>query len=201
MTLRRAVDAFLLTGAMTLGLSLSGAASAQTVFSDNFSAEPGVTSLNYTGFANWNVTAGCVDIFGPYGSPAVDLDGTCNLAGTLQTKTAFALTPGSYELRFDLGKNGSATENVTASVGPFLSQLITHTGAIGTPIQYVLPFTVAAGGNAAITFAHQGADNLGFILDNVVLQNVTNQAVPEPGALAMLLGTAAGGGLLWLRRR
>ena len=52
----------LLTQVTVLGV-LSGPVEAEIIFSDNFDTEPVPTfEHNYTGFANWTVTSGTVDI-------------------------------------------------------------------------------------------------------------------------------------------
>ncbi len=79
-------------------------ASAGVVLSDNFDAENGgATAGAYTGFANFNVTVGTVDILssgflgincvGGVGS-CVDLDGSSNAAGELVTKNSYAFSAG-----------------------------------------------------------------------------------------------------------
>lgn len=75
-------------------------ASASVVLSDNFDSEAGApTTLNYTGFANFNVT-GQVDLVGtgnPYGTTGtgsyVDLDGTSG-PGRITTKDFYSFNAG-----------------------------------------------------------------------------------------------------------
>jgi hypothetical protein len=75
------------------------------LLADDFNAEnDGFYKLNYTGFAHWEVTEGTVDLIGTspfddflpreYGLH-VDLDGSTNNAGRLQSRSTFALTRGT----------------------------------------------------------------------------------------------------------
>jgi len=85
-------------GALTL--ALASGAQATLVLSDDFDGE--TTSLNYTGFANWTVTDGTVDLvdhgtfsincFGGAGK-CVDLDGSTSNAG-IMTTSAYAFSAG-----------------------------------------------------------------------------------------------------------
>ena len=96
---------------LVLLFPLSGQAGV-VVLSDNFDSES--LGLNYTGFANWNVTAGSVDLIGqpdffdflPGNGRYVDMDGSTNQAGRLESKASFTINPGdSYLLTFDLAGN------------------------------------------------------------------------------------------------
>jgi hypothetical protein len=89
-------------------------ASAQTLLTDNFNAENGGNSaLNYSGFANWNVT-GQVDLVksgdfsvtcqGGTGS-CVDLDGSPG-PGRITTKNFFSFGAGD-RVRFQFGQSGN----------------------------------------------------------------------------------------------
>ena len=51
--------------AAALTAALTGAASAAPLFSDNFNAQNGgVGTLNFSGFTNWTVSNGSVDLIG-----------------------------------------------------------------------------------------------------------------------------------------
>jgi hypothetical protein len=183
-------------------MSLGGAAQAAVVFSDNFDTEN--LGLNYTSFANFNVTGGSVDLIGqpsffnfyPGSGRFVDLDGSAgsnnNPAGQISTKSSFGA--GNYLLTFNLG--GSArgdTNTVEVRLGNF-SQFITLASNAGLTTQ---SFAFATTGGA-LSFTNLGqSDNVGLILDNVQLAS----AVPEPATWAMMLTGFLGLGVLARRRR
>lgn len=81
-------------------VAFAAPASAAVVLSDNFDSEAGApTTLNYTGFANFDVT-GQVDLVGtnnPYGTTGVgsyvDLDGTSG-PGRITTKNSYSFNAG-----------------------------------------------------------------------------------------------------------
>ena len=103
-------------------LALTGApATAATIFEDSFDAEGG-TVLNYTGFTNWTVSEGSVDLVksGDYGitclggsGACVDLDGTSSDGGRIDS-TPFSFNAGDrVELVFWMSGNqrgGSADD-------------------------------------------------------------------------------------------
>ena len=111
--------------AMLATASLASPALAGTVLFDNFDSEAGgSTSLNYAGFANFNVEGGTVDILrqpniyglacvGGVGSSCVDLDGSTGNGGILVTKNAFSYAAGdvvSLVLQLSGSQRGSASD-------------------------------------------------------------------------------------------
>lgn len=177
----------------------SGSANAVTLLSDNFNSENGgVGVLNYTGFANWSVSAGTVDLIGngffdfyPGNGLYVDLDGSSIDAGVLSSNLSFG--PGTYTLRFDLGGSQRGDTNaITVSLGDY-TELFTRLSA--DPLATVTrTFTTSVAGS--LEFSNAGGDNVGAILDNVSVAT----AVPEPGSLALLAGMGVTIGCV-LRRR
>ncbi len=161
-----------------------------TIFSDNFDAEVASSTINYNFFANWDVTDGSVDIIsnGGYGitcfgntGNCVDLDGTTSNAGLLTTKQSFDLSPGVYELTFALsGSQRSGDANsVNVSLGTIFSE--TFTKLTSDPFELITRnIVVESAISARIQFAHVGGDNIGLILDNVVLSSVP---IPAAGWL------------------
>lgn len=166
-----------------------------TIFSDNFNSSP--LGLN-TAPAGWTVTddtvvVGTVDVVatGTYGLTGsgrfVDLDGSTGNAGVLSR--GFAMTAGTtYTAFFDIsGNQRGGSDNLQVSFGsavlslPFLSSSSPWT-------TYSLTFTPTASGTFSLSFNNAGGDNIGALLDNVVVQ-----AVPEPESYALLL---AGLGLM-----
>jgi hypothetical protein len=182
-------------------LSQAGQAATITSFSDGFESElAGTPSLNYSAFSNFNVTIGTVDLVstpqfgitcaGP-GATCVDLDGSQNQAGTLQTKDQFAA--GNYTLSFDISGNqrGGSADVLTVSLGSY-SQLFTLNPS--DPFQTIFA-DVLVPSLSFLTFSLQGSDNVGIILDNVAVR-----AVPGPLAGAGLV-PLLGLGILAMRRR
>jgi len=191
-------------------------AGAIPVFEDDFDAETGSgqgasgqSQTSYTGFVNWTVSDGTVDLvahtdfgidcFGGSGK-CVDLDGATSNAGVL-TSTALNLAAGTYVLSFQLSgtdagfpQAAAGTPNVVdVSIGAFFTTQVTVNK--GDPFaSYGGSFTLAAPAIVSIVFANQGGDNFGAMLDDVKLE-----LVPEPGTAALLaLGLA---GLAARRRR
>ncbi len=190
---------WLLVLALVMFGAFPGKGMAATILlEDNFNTENGGSyALNYTGFANWDVTDGTVDVIGE-GSPwdffppgnglYLDLDGSSWNAGRLESKTTFALSPGTYELRYDIaGSQRSGTNFVTVGLGSIFS---TINGALfDAPFLSITnTFSVTSPTNGKIFFDHFGGDNIGLLLDNVKLTYVEGggEPVPEPTTFALL---------------
>jgi hypothetical protein len=183
------------------GIAFLGAASqcSAAVLSDTFNSENGgIPTLNYSGFANWNVTSGSVDLIGngsfdfyPGNGLYVDLDGSTGQPGQLTSKLSFS--PGSYVLTFDLGGNarGDANKITDIALGSFSTSLNL---ASASPYQlYSYTFTTT-GGNLVFTDLTGGNQNIGNILDSV-----TVTSTPLPSTWTMLIAGLAGIGFFAYR--
>ena len=186
-----------------LGLLYAAPASADLV--DNFNTENGGNfAFNYTGFQNFNVTTGSVDLIGngnfdiyPGNGLYIDLNGSSGVSGSLASKALIG--PGTYTFSFSLGNNPTpGTPNfVTVAIGSNYTEAFTLAGV--QPLTTIVR-TVVVTSAALLTFTTPASDsdNGGIIIDNISL--VTPRAVPEPASVVML-GIAAVGSLLVARRR
>jgi hypothetical protein len=169
---------------------------ATLIFQDNFNSEHGgVGIVNYTGFANWTVSNGTVDLIGngyfdfyPGHGLYVDLDGSTQLAGHL-ISTSLSLGAGTYVLSFDLGGStrtgydSGNTVDVAVELG-VASQ--TYSLATTDPLlTRTIIFTLSSAQTIDLAFHNLGGDNVGAILDNVSLSSV-----PDGGMTVVLLGSA-----------
>lgn len=178
--------------ASCIGFVDLGNASAGTIFLDDFNSENNGTQMdNYYSFVNWNVTRGSVDIItnnptfnflesGVY----VDLDGSTWSAGRMETISIFNLLPGDYSLEFIAAGNnrGRPSDTMTVSVGSIFSQALTiQPNELLS--RYQFSFHVDAFTTGKIVFDHEGSDNCGIIIDDVLL---TSSQVPEPATMLLL---------------
>jgi hypothetical protein len=175
-------------------------AGADVLLFDDFNAEnAGVRQLNYTAFANWDITDGSVDLCdavdvmegdGLY----VDLDGSTDDAGRMESKTTFPLQPGSYELSFLLaGSQRGDFNTVTVSLGDAYSETFALASSVPwTSVKRTIIVPTAT--DAKLVFDHAGGDTYGILLDNVAF-------VPEPSTLVLLGVGALALTIGWWRRR
>jgi hypothetical protein len=175
--IRRASALLLL--ALPLASCSSPSAPAEVLLVEDFNAENGgLYQLNYTGFTNWDVTTGSVDLVGtaPFDDVLpttqglyVDLDGTTGAAGLLRSKTAFTLEPGTYRLAFKMAgtpRPNQPPNTVNVSVGTFFQETITLESY--APLSaYVRTFRVRSRGTAHLQFEHLGGDNYGNFIDDI----------------------------------
>lgn len=123
----------LLVGALGAAMTAGSAAQARVVLSDNFDGEGSGSMLQYTGFANWNVTGVGVDLVnsGDYGitcaggaGKCVDLDGTPGPGGII-SKDPFAVRDGQLvTLSFDYSGNQRRNETDSFEGGFLFTPLL-----------------------------------------------------------------------------
>lgn len=164
------------------------------MFQDNFDAEGPGSPLSYSSFTNWTVTAGDVDIIAHLGfsigcaggsGSCVDMDGTNGQAGTLTSIPIIGAV--SYILSFDVSGNQrhNPADAMTVTFGD-LTETITLTAA--DPFQTVTRNVAVGAGGSNIVFAvgNIGQDQLGIILDNVLVETSGTVSIHAPGALTFL---------------
>lgn len=182
---------FLCVSVLLFGLSST--VGATIIFEDNFNSENGGAGvLNYTGFANWTVTDGAVDLIGngyfdfqPGYGLYVDMDGSTGAAGIITTSGP--LLAGDYVLSFDLAGNHRDDEteyvNMAVEIGIFSNSY--SLGRTAPFMTFIENFTIITDGFYSLSFAGDGGDNIGMLLDNVKLETAS---VPEPATM-ILFGT------------
>lgn len=218
---RRLAVAGLLFGGLLTGAQ---GAYAGVIFADDFDAEPGsgegtsgLSGTNYTGFANWTIAGGTVDLIanGDFASgpgitcaggsgKCVDLDGSQGSAGTM-TSIAIDLQIGTYRLTYELagvddgfsqtnaGFPNTVDVTVQTSGGGPVAFTAQHELEKGDPFSLLGGvFSITAPTSVEIVFQNQGGDFFGAVLDNVALRSV-----PAPASPLLLLAGAVG---LWHAR-
>ena len=197
---------FLAFVALTAVLALAQPAAAGLIFFDDFEAAGNQPPALNTAPAGWTVANGTVDMVGTggggfghlcAGSPSpgtcVDLDGSTNDAGIL-TKD-FALGPAQYEISFWYRGNARfGSDSFTVGFGTASYSFVSVPSSLGWT-QFSFLVSVPAAQNLTLSFSNGGGDNIGILIDNVSIE-----AVPEPGTL-LLIGTGLTGLALRRRRR
>ena len=199
----------LLTTCIAAAMAFAGAANAAILFSEDFSDEATAdgTQLNYTGFDQFGVSGGTVDLIlsGGYGITCetigcVDLDGSTGQAGLLSSPLNF-LGGVTYSVNARLSGNqrGGANDTGTSSVGAYT--LNWNLAASDGFADYNFSFSFATDTVASLSFKDDGRDNIGTILDRVSITYDDVSAVPLPASALLLIGGLGGMGALRLRRR
>ncbi|HEX8393384.1 MAG TPA: hypothetical protein VF665_13655 [Longimicrobium sp.] len=156
----------------------------QVLLEENFDGEgDGVYQLNYTRFRQWRVTRGSVDLVGtpPFDDFLateqglyVDLDGTTEAAGTLESRESFELAPGRYELRILMAgcpRPQQPSNTVIVSLGNVFQETITLPSY--APLQpYRRQITVRRATRGPLRFEHLGGDNYGIFVDDIQLRRL-----------------------------
>lgn len=182
------------------GVVFCAPSKALVIYADDFNSNtPGLDVVP----SGWTIgNSGTVDIIGSCSSTTfidllpgngcyIDLDGSITAPGLLQN-TVNLQAGFSYDLNFFLAGNQriSAADTVNVAFGATTSQFTLQEFDPFTP--YSLAFTPSTGGSYTFSFLNGGGENVGALLDNVVVNRVDPPAVPAvPGPLPLLgAGTA-----------
>lgn len=167
------------------------------------SPEPGTAptaQLNYTGFINWDVTQGRVDLIGlgkwdmqPGNGLYVDLQGTGDEGfpnpgqdfglGQITSKVEFDFEDGKdYKFSIDVGgsSRGAGTWTIRVRVGDGVDELITITDAATPFATQEFPWTQAGAFSGPIIIeqtVQTGHHNVGTLIDDILLENETDVEV------------------------
>ena len=152
---------------------------ATVLLTDNFDEENNRAGVfDWTSFANWNVLNGCVDLHGngfvdvePGTGLYVDLDGSCEIGGTIETKTEFTLPAGNYVLEFWLAGNQRIDSSDTVNVS--LGTVFQEQFVMRRRDQFELRsrnIAVASETTARLRFQNLGGDGRGALVDLVRLR-------------------------------
>ncbi len=155
---------------------LSADAASRIVFSDDFNAY--AFQGGWTPPTNWTAPGpGTVDLIGettsgndfdlyPGNGGFVDLDGSNQMPGELQTIASFAA--GTYTLTFDLGGNarGDIDKTTLVTLGSFSTSI---TLPSDSPLQLYAYTFETTGGDLSFQDLPGGNQDIGNILDNVTL--------------------------------
>ncbi len=170
------------------------------------------TATPPTGFVNWSVTGGSVDLVGGVipaglqpntGGRFVDLGGSTGQAGLFATNPGLNFLPGiTYTLSFLYVSTGTllnaaapTMETARVTIGSLSFDVSTSSGTFQP---FSRDFSFATLTSAPLTFQDQGTDNAGLGIDRVMVM----PAVPEPGSFALLgVGALLGFGAAWRSRR
>jgi hypothetical protein len=185
--------------------ALTAPASA-SIIPDQFNSENGgVGTLNYSGFADFTVTSGSVDLIGAgfYDNFAgnglyVDMAGTTGQFGALTTNTVYAA--GTYHVTLGLG--GTIYNGISDGVSLDWGTGSWSSGDLAGLTSQTFNFDITLNSASAITIAdlgHSGNANIGATLFGLAVER-TQGAVPEPLTLSLMGAGLAGMGAFRRRR-
>jgi hypothetical protein len=179
-----AVSLLLALAACSPGTRPGSQAPPAVLLEEDFDEENDVRyALNYTGFEQWKVVAGTVDLVGtaPFDDflpksqgMYVDLDGSAKAAGTLESRETFDLMAGTYELRFKLAgtpRPRQPANTVIVRLGDMFQERITLESY--APLQrYTRTIRVSHRSRGTLRFTHLGGDDYGIFVDDIQLRRL-----------------------------
>lgn len=185
--------------------ALTAPASA-SIIPDQFNSENGgVGTLNYSGFADFTVTSGSVDLIGagfydnfPGNGLYVDMAGTTGQFGALTTNMVYAA--GTYHVTLGLG--GTIYNGISDGVSLDWGTGSWSSGDLAGLTSQTFNFDITLNSASAITiadFGHSGNANIGATLFGLTVER-TQGAVPEPLTLSLMGAGLAGMGAFRRRR-
>lgn len=131
---------------------------------------------NYTDFEQFNVVDGCVDLHGngyfdaqPGNGLYIDMDGSCDKAGTIETKEVFTFDPDQeYVLEMWLAGNNQVEtdDSMDVSLGDFYLERFRIDSDEPFAL-YTRRFEVSSESQGRLRFEHFGGDTQGILLDLV----------------------------------
>jgi len=191
------LKALTLTGLSSLAMLALPVQAGVIMFQDNFNGDLGTSSLNFTSFTNWTVSNGTVDYIRTPNvwsidsclDGCVDMDGSTGNGGRMTTNAIFnLLATNTYKISIDVSGNqrNQTAENLTFG---FPSFALFNYGGITS--DFFTTYTSTFSGITALSsliLETASNDNIGAIVDNVVLECVTCEipSVPEPGLFGLM---------------
>lgn len=157
------------------GLDLPEADPEAVLFVDDFDGENGGEGENnWVGFQNFDVLDGCVDLHGndfhdvqPGNGLYVDMDGTCEEAGTIESKEEFQFLPNEKYL-FEVWLAGNNREHERDTMDVTLGSVYSEQFTLRSDNDFELytrELSVSDTTEAKLKFDHYGGDDRGILVD------------------------------------
>jgi hypothetical protein len=177
-------------------------ATAAILFQDNFDSDHVSSVLDVASLNNWTISNGTVDYirsggfgitcFGGTGG-CLDMDGSTNNAGRITSIATYNFLAGvTYTLEAQVSGNQRGGPTDSISLGFFDTVAVADAasatyGGIASADPFAprtIGFTPGSAGTYRLFIEGVGGDNVGVILDNVLLRD-DRTAVPEPATLLL----------------
>jgi len=149
------------------------------IVSDFDNENGGVGQNNWTDLEQYNLVDGCIDLHGnghfdvqPGNGIYIDMDGTCNRAGTIESKEVYLLEPGEtylFEVWLAGNNRGRPTDTMDVTIGTAFSERFILEANEKFRL-YTRDFGVPEPTEARIRLRHFGRDNHGILVDLIRLR-------------------------------